>query len=343
MRPNMKILLCLTKQTERGKYILESFAKGCREHGDRTQWLLSVQDADEYVRECDVAVQICTSNEHDNRPGSPAFRHHIRKRLDKHGKRCIVIDSGFLKTQTDLELAEDVSKSSRPFNTGIRATFDRVDESVYYQVGYDGLKGVADYYNEDSPPGRWQSLNTKLEPWIKTNLPGARDNRHILMLGQTYHGASSQHVDIYDWYRKAAEDIRKVSKRHIIFRQHPRLFKNSRRRSRDLNRVQRALGKSRPYTVSTRWTLDEDLENAFAVVVFSSNAGIIPVIKGIPTFVGDKACMAKPVSAGKLHSIEEPRHPNRDQWAYNLAYCQWNCAEMANGDCWSHFREYAEK
>jgi len=46
------------------------------------------------------------------------------------------------------------------------------------------------------------------------------------------------------------------------------------------------------------------------------------------------------VAERALDNIERPRTPDRAQWACDLAYCQWQPQEMAEGMAWRHlFRQ----
>jgi len=164
-----------------------------------------------------------------------------------------------------------------------------------------------------------------------------------VFIGQTYHGASTQEIDIYGWYRDAMRRIREVTERPVLFRQHPRLFRTHYRRIADVARIKAAFRKLINWKISTEWRLATDLAKAHSVVVYSSNAGVLPVVLGIPTFVGDDISMAWDVNAGPLEKIEKPELKDRTRWANGLAYAQWNCREMANGECWAHFRGHAVK
>lgn len=333
----MKVALCLTKASPRGRYILDCFSKGIKRHGDSIRWVAEQNKVEPVLSKSDLAVQICVSNKHDTRPGSAVFRHEVRRVLQEQNKRCLIIDSGFLNTQTDLELKQDIERPEIKFSTKSPATFTGTDSSIYYEVGYDGLKRHAQYYNACSPPTRWKKLGYQLHPWRHDKkLP-------ILFLGQTYHGASSQHISIYKWYREAALAIRDATNQRILFRQHPRIFKVHHRRIKDTERVSAAFTGVGNWSFCTNWTLEESLQNASAVVVFSSNAAVMPVIQGIPTFVADDGCMAWDVRSGDPGEILSPHLPDRTQWAYNLAYAQWNCTELRNGECWEHFKAYGQR
>jgi len=87
--------------------------------------------------------------------------------------------------------------------------------------------------------------------------------------------------------------------------------------------------------------IQEELENAYAVVTFSSNAAADAVIAGVPAFTLGPS-IARPVSNTDLSKINDPWFPSekeRLQWACDLAYCQWRVEEMENGSLWQSLKE----
>jgi hypothetical protein len=86
----------------------------------------------------------------------------------------------------------------------------------------------------------------------------------------------------------------------------------------------------------SRQPIEEDFKNAWAVVTFNSNSAVESVIAGIPSFVDDHGSMAFEVSNRNLIYLDDPKTPEREQWAYNLAYCQWTHEEMRSGETWAH-------
>ncbi len=86
--------------------------------------------------------------------------------------------------------------------------------------------------------------------------------------------------------------------------------------------------------------MGELLENAHALVTFSSNAAVDAVLSGVPAFVLGPG-IAKPVSNTDLSNIDDPWFPTdkeRLQWCYDLAYCQWRVDEMEDGSLWNYLK-----
>lgn len=88
-----------------------------------------------------------------------------------------------------------------------------------------------------------------------------------------------------------------------------------------------------------RWKHDSrpirlDLADCWAVVTFTSNAGVDAVLAGVPV-IATRKCAALSMGCGDLSKIESPVTPDgREQWAARLANHQWTLAEMARGDLW---------
>lgn len=336
----MKVALCNTKLTARGSHLLSVFRDGLERHGDTSVWLdaLDVKT----LLECDVAIQVCVANMHHQRRSAHAiFRQDLLKCCEKYGKRLLSVETGFVSNQHELEM-RNACRTGRfeklEFNTEQPETFEETQNCIYYELGYDGLKRHASYHNENSPPDRWKSLGVPIAPWVGGH---STEGEYILILGQPLFGASSAHVDVLEWYRDSCKVIRSVTDRPIVFRQHPRLFKRPARAKKVMaTKAMQAVLKMGA-TVSKNVLLQDDLDNAHSAVVFSSNAGVTSVLAGVPTFVGDEFCMAWDVGNKDFLKIEDPEYPDREQWAWNLAYAQWNCAEMKSGEAWAHLRPHA--
>jgi hypothetical protein len=326
----VKVALVSTKRTARADHLLACFGRGLRAHGDKP---VNVRDrADiKLLESCDVAVQVCFVNRRHGGLPVDLFRVQVYDRLKKAGKRLAVIDTGFVGDQYAVELR------GRKFDPDKPATFPAFDDVIYYQVGFDGIKGTASYHNKNSPPDRWEALNVPILPWRESG-------EHVVILGQARRGQSSQHTDILRWYGRAARTVRKFSDRKLLFRSHPRistLRTNKARIAREKAKIMAEIGPIKNFSFSRNTHLPDDLKDCWAAVAFSTTAAVSAVLAGIPVFAYDQACMAWPVSAGPLDRVERPDTPAREQWAYNMAYAQWTCAEMTSGACWKHLRPHA--
>lgn len=77
------------------------------------------------------------------------------------------------------------------------------------------------------------------------------------------------------------------------------------------------------------------------LVTHSSNAAIDALIEGFPVFC-EPECAAAPVGNLNLDLIEQPLMPDRTEWAYSLAYCQFTSEEFASGLAWRILKENDE-
>lgn len=195
-----------------------------------------------------------------------------------------------------------------------------IDSANYTQIGYGGIKGLASFHNQKSHPDRWLLQKREVLPW-------RADGKNIVILGQNRFGISTQERDIFLWYDETIEEIRKYTDRPIIYRHHPKC---------DIDYQNSEVIGSRNTSIST------DLENAWCVVAFSTNAVVDAIIHGIPVFTPDPRSIAYSVGNKNLAEIEQPTTFNRGQWLCDLAYAEWNVEEMRQGLPWMHLRPYVK-
>lgn len=254
----------------------------------------------------------------------------VVKGLAAHGLRCefsepherkrpypiaVMFGCGKLRHQEILRVQRAVDAPTLVVNFG---SLHR--ERGYYSLGWNGLNGRADYCNEFSPRDRWSKLGIDLKPW-------RTDGSHVLVIGQVPTDGSVAAVDIISWCEHQAIRLASITKRKIIFRPHPL----ARTVTRDIQAAERS-----------ERALAEDLKDAWAVVTYNSTSGSMSVIEGIPVFASDPGSMAWRVANQNLDLIETPILFDRAQWAYNLAYTQWNLQEIDSGMAWDHLKKLVE-
>lgn len=185
---------------------------------------------------------------------------------------------------------------------------------VYWSAGVGGLNGNADFRNERVPGDRWEALKAPLSPWRKSGT-------HILLCSQTPNDAAVGDMNPRLWAVQVVERLKKLTSRPILYRPHPQDPT-----PRSIKGVAFSQGKS----------LEEDLEDAWAMVAWNSNALVSSVIVGVPVFALGPGSMVEAVANKSLEDIESPMIPDRQQWAHSLAYCQWSCPELEAGLAWRH-------
>jgi hypothetical protein len=128
--------------------------------------------------------------------------------------------------------------------------------------------------------------------------------------------AALQGRNLAPWYISTAKAARSAYGLPVHFRQHPR-------------EAERGIARKVPGTVANSGDLGDALAGAAVVVTFNSNTGVDAMLAGKPTVTFDHGAMAWPVAA---HDLGEPANPDRQAWAYDLAWKQWGIEEIASGE-----------
>jgi len=185
---------------------------------------------------------------------------------------------------------------------------------------FNGLNGNADWSHcDNSNPDRFEKYH---QPKLK---PYKTDGEVALIIGQVPGDASILHVDMPGWYQKAIDEIKACYVSQVVFRPHPLCVE------RHIDTIPSGVDE-----VSNK-TLAKDLDRALVCVTMNSNTGVESVFAGVPTLTFDTGAMAYNVTGHDLGTF--PGTPDRIQWAYDLAYKQWDREELANGDAWDHVRK----
>jgi hypothetical protein len=186
-------------------------------------------------------------------------------------------------------------------------------EHHHYAAGFNGLNGRADFRNKGMPADRFEKLGVELMPW--------NQGEDVILCGQVPWDASVEGSNHVKWLHLIAQEIRRVTKRKIVFRPHP------------LAHVPTPHG----CELSTG-PLASDLKRAHCVVTYNSNSGVEAILSGVPAYAFDKGSMIHGICEMELENIEDPAKPDRQQWANELAYAQWTLEEMRTGETWKHLR-----
>ena len=116
------------------------------------------------------------------------------------------------------------------------------------------------------------------------------------------------------WVEETLEVLKKNTDREIVIRAKPQIKFND------------------MISPTTNKTLEEDLEDCWALVTHSSCAAITAQLMGIPTF-SDFNSPSTPVSLSDYSRIENPYYPEdeiRMKWLNSLAYSQYSTNEIEN-------------
>jgi len=186
-------------------------------------------------------------------------------------------------------------------------------EQSHYAAGWNGLNGRADFKNSGVDGERWKMLNTQIRPYSRGD--------KVLLCAQVPWDASVEGSDHRKWIRTTAAFLKKLTTRPVVIRPHPLAVD--------------AIPPMTGFEYSTA-PLEDDLLTAHAVVTFNSNTAVDALIWGKPVFAFDEGSMVWNLANKSLLDIETPGYPKREQWAHELAYCQWTLDEMKQGLAWRH-------
>ena len=247
-----------------------------------------------------------------------------------------------------------VINSGKPFIVTESSVFRRnmpkpPHPKAYHRFSWTSyFQDEGDYCNANSPSDRWEQIqkdqNIEIKDW-RLNLDG-----NVLVILQRPGDSSlrnliAKHGSYDAFINFTISEIQKYTDRRIVIRMHP-LRQD---KQRNLINAFQEYSNKKNITISENTQgagfleggegLQRDLDNAFCVVGFNSNALTESVCEGIPTFSMCTSSMAWDVSNKDLSNIEQPKFFDRQQWLNNLGYCQWREDECVAGLPWEHLRK----
>lgn len=296
-----------TNKNQEKPAILRKFIQGVNAVGkDR-----GIVSHDSQPMACDVAV--LQGFVHENSKNTPHLK--LRKEvleLQKfNNNKTVIIDS-------NLFLYRD------PGNT-----------KKYLRYSFDGVfPTTGNYCNSQVDPARWdiikQDLNFDILPWK------IKQGRYILICAQRDGGWSMGGNRVVQWVKETVAKIRKITPMPIHLRMHPG----------DSN-VSKLINQLESLNViivdSKKISLLEDLQEAWATVVYNSSPAVASVIEGVPTFITDpepRNSQAYSVAHTDLNLLLNPIEFDRSEWILRMAQMHWNQKDLATGDCWRWMRRF---
>lgn len=312
----MRIAICHTKFGIDAEEVYKAWERAAIIHGDMPIHCYSLHNFAESG--ADVAIMI--SYPHFNKPfrlidefdclqkeevkwnidSNPVniFRKELVNLCNIKGIRPIFLDTGILKCDRER----------------------KGNKNNYYQVGYDCIKGLGIYYNENMPDDRFKKLNIELAPWRESN-------KNCLMFGQLPFGIGTQHIDIRAWYRYCLMYF-KDNRISVFYCEHPNVehaFTHSKYKIKNISYKERT-----------------DPKIGFAIS-FSSNAIVDAIVNGIPPIAVSRLSPAYKICTNDMRDYNNIKLFDRERWLSDMAYTQWTINEMESGECWNHLRPHAMK
>jgi capsule polysaccharide modification protein KpsS len=150
--------------------------------------------------------------------------------------------------------------------------------------------------------------------------------------------ASLRGTDIFSWTEQTVKEIRQVTDRQIIVRPHP-LYRRKTQHAKCKETVCDHFNvqwQEADVTQEGFVPIQEQLQNAWCTVTYSSGTGIDAVLNGTPNIACDTGSMVYDVSSTDIKQVEEPYRGDKKVWTNKIAHCQWSIEEFESGECWEH-------
>ena len=263
------------------------------------------QTAMQVVPNADVALIQGFVHEHGKTSPHLVLRRNAVEQQINNGKKALIVDS-------NLFLAYD----SGNVNRYLRYSFN----GVFPTTGF--------YFDTDVDPNRWTKISSKLGIQMK---PWRTSGNHILVCLQRNGGWSMRGYNSVQWANDTVATLRQITDRPIIVRGHPG------------DKKTRYFPQHKDVFLSSNPSILQDLQGAWATVLYNSSPSVVSAIEGVPVFLTDpqpEHSQSHEVSNTKIKRINDPKLFDREDWVQKLAMCHWNFEELASGEAWQHFRRY---
>ena len=263
------------------------------------------QTAMQVVPNADVALIQGFVHEHGKTAPHLVLRRNAVEQQVNNGKKALIVDS-------NLFLAYD----SGNVNRYLRYSFN----GVFPTTGF--------YFDTDVDPNRWTKISSKLGIQMK---PWRTSGNHILVCLQRNGGWSMRGYNSVQWANDTIATLREITDRPIIVRGHPG------------DKKTRYFPQHKDLFLSSNPSILQDLQGAWATVLYNSSPSVVSAIEGVPVFLTDpqpEHSQSHEVSNTKIKRINDPKLFDREDWVQKLAMCHWNFEELASGEAWRHFRRY---
>lgn len=288
-----------------------------------------------HYSDCDVAVIWGLIKKDKPTWGEAAIRRHELRRaiLERHPGQTVVIEAPAIGRRVRAPgskpwILHKLFPASAPWTRLLLPErFYKNDPFHHYRVGLGGFGDDGGLALAGHAPPRWQALSSQLGiPPVK---PWRRDGRHILVVGQVPGDASLRGIDIHDWILRSCTELRGLTGRPIVVRLHPLA------RGAGMAELPGRLAPLGVTLADVNRPMAESLEDAWAVVTYSSGAAIDALLAGIPAIATSPASFAWEVTDHALASAVSPTLHDREPWLERLAAAHWSEEELESGAVWT--------
>lgn len=199
----------------------------------------------------------------------------------------------------------------------------------WISAGWNGLGRRGTFCNTNSNSFRWDEhfsffKNEKLKDWT--------GGEFVLLLAQPDRGQSlifyEQELKAKTDYNKIIRKIKEKTDLPIRVKHHPKeINSNIWNIPSDIK------------VIDSHVSVYDAIKNAKVCVTINSNSVVESVLGGTPAITLDRGSMAWDITEHNFDKIETPPLPDREQWIYDITYCQWKLEEFNNGTAWDHLRQ----
>lgn len=247
--------------------------------------------------------------------------------VHEHGKQSPHLQ---LRKQA-IDLQKQNEKRSLIVDSNLFLYADPRNTKTYLRYSFDGVFPTTGFYfDQDIDPQRWKKISQNLNISLK---PYRTAGQHILICLQRHGGWSMRGLSTIDWLNQTILKIKKYSNRPIVVRTHP-----GDKKIKSLLMINHKNVK-----LSTNELLINDLNDAWATVVYNSSPSVASLIEGIPTFLTDPSpehSQTYGIANTDLSLIENPILNERKNWIEKISMCHWNFDELKSGEAWQFFKKY---
>ena len=269
-----------------------------------TGWVSSIEDGQEYNKFADVDVIFGSWKSYD------APHHRLKREVVKGSKNVLVIETPLLGRGPVHEVCQD-----NAFRVGLNGF---MSDAVWPSIGIDRVRRLAKQFKIPEDPKVIEGGDYILIP---LQLPG---------------DASLQGTDINQWMKKTVEEIRSITDRKIVLRS-PQLERNyDFSFAENIRDIFFQKGKFKDKQVT--------LNNAYAVVTYSSGMSVEAILNGNRTYVesseGFKASLQP--SLEDVLMKDYVNFPNTDDYIsffQKIAATYWTVDEINKGLFWEGFKD----
>lgn len=185
----------------------------------------------------------------------------------------------------------------------------------YHKFAVNARHPTEYFQSRKHPADRVARFGLEVQPW--------KTGGHILVCGMSAKHARTEGLAHQEWEKNVICRLQEVTDRPILYRPKP-----------GDNGAAPIPGS----TMASGAVIGKYLQDCHAVVSHHSNAAVDAALAGIPSF---SVCgVGTAIGLTDFDQIENPIYPDdREQWLADIAYCQFNLDEMANGTAWRHLKD----